>query len=63
MPSTGTTGRWSVLRDERTSDVAIWSFAVNGVPSRPSVIDGRVFVGTDLGKVIAIGGSGSSPSP
>ena len=53
----------TVYAVDRASGVAIWSFAVNGVPSTPSVIDGRVFVGTDLGKVIAIGGSSASPSP
>ena len=34
-----------------------WSITVRGTPTMPAVIDGRVFVGTSLGRVVAIGGS------
>lgn len=36
----------------------LWKVSVRGVPTMPAVIDGRVIVGTSLGKVVAIGGSG-----
>ncbi len=38
-------------------------FAVTGVPDAPTVIDGRIFVATSLGKVVSIGGSNAVPSP
>jgi eukaryotic-like serine/threonine-protein kinase len=37
-----------------------WNVGVQGGPYGPAVIDGRIFVGTNLGKIIAIGGSGPS---
>jgi eukaryotic-like serine/threonine-protein kinase len=41
-----------------------WKVPVTGVPFTPAVSGGRVFVGTDLGRLVAIGGSGSVvPSP
>jgi outer membrane protein assembly factor BamB len=36
----------------------LWAFAVTGTPSAPAVIDGRIIVGTSLGKVVSIVGSG-----
>jgi outer membrane protein assembly factor BamB len=44
----------TVTAYDRTTGTALWSIEVSGVPSTPSVIDGRVLVGTDLGTVIAI---------
>ncbi len=38
-----------------------WRFKLTGAPNAPAVIDGRVFVGTDLGKIIAIGGTEPVP--
>jgi outer membrane protein assembly factor BamB/class 3 adenylate cyclase len=35
----------------------LWSITVKGIPTMPAVIDGRVIVGTSLGRVVAIGGS------
>jgi len=42
-----------------------WRFKVQGSPNVPAIVDGRIIVGTDLGKLIAIGGSepGASESP
>jgi hypothetical protein len=34
-----------------------WRIAVTGTPTTPAVIDGRVIVGTSLGKVVTIGGT------
>jgi eukaryotic-like serine/threonine-protein kinase len=34
-----------------------WKLEVEGTPTVPVVVDGRVFVGTDLGKVVAIEGT------
>jgi outer membrane protein assembly factor BamB len=34
-----------------------WKFKVKGAANVPAVVDGRIFVGTDLGKIVAIGGS------
>jgi outer membrane protein assembly factor BamB len=39
------------------SGVQKWKLEVEGTPTVPVVIDGRVFVGTDLGKVVAIEGT------
>jgi outer membrane protein assembly factor BamB len=36
-----------------------WQVSVVGSPTTPAVIDGYVIVGTDLGRVVAIAGSGS----
>ncbi len=41
-----------------TTRAELWTFAVTGTPSAPAVIDGRVIVGTSLGKVVSIVGSG-----
>ncbi len=38
-----------------------WSVTVDGEPAMPAVINGRVFVGTSLGKVYAIGGTEGGP--
>jgi eukaryotic-like serine/threonine-protein kinase len=40
----------------------LWAVQVVGNPSSLSVVGGRVFVGTDLGRVVAIGGTGELPS-
>jgi outer membrane protein assembly factor BamB len=40
-----------------------WADATKGVPTTPGVVDGRVIVGTDLGKLIALKGSGETPTP
>jgi outer membrane protein assembly factor BamB len=47
--------------DVRTGN-GIWKFPVTGAPNVPAVIDGRIFVGTALGKVIAIGGTEPTPT-
>lgn len=39
----------------------IWRFDVIGAPTMAAVLDGRVFVATDLGRVIAIGGAVATP--
>jgi hypothetical protein len=44
---------------DETSGAKKWAIAVEGLPSMPEVIDGRVIVGTDLGKIFAIVGSGT----
>lgn len=38
-----------------------WSVAVDGEPAMPAVINGRVFVGTTMGRVYAIGGTEAAP--
>jgi hypothetical protein len=38
------------------------AFATKGVPTTPVVVDGRDIVGTDLGKLIALKGSGARPT-
>jgi serine/threonine-protein kinase len=48
---------------ERASGAVQWTVAVQGVPSTPSVIDGRLFVATDLGNVVAIGDPAASSGP
>ena len=45
--------------DARTGEV-LWKWSTTGNPTMPAVIDGRVYVGTDLGQVLAIGGAGSA---
>ena len=40
----------------------LWTVRVVGNPSSPSVVGGLVFVGTDLGRVVAIGGTAKRPS-
>ena len=50
----------SVRAVDAASGRELWKVDVVGNASMPAVIDGRVFVGTDLGQVVAIGGSQSS---
>ena len=38
-----------------------WKIKVQGAPNVPAIVDGELFVGTDLGKVVAIGGSVPAP--
>jgi outer membrane protein assembly factor BamB len=38
-----------------------WAFAVTGTPGSPAIVDGRILVGTSLGKVVSV--AGSSPPP
>jgi outer membrane protein assembly factor BamB len=45
--------------DARTGEV-LWKVPTTGKPTMPAVVGGRVYVGTDLGQVLAIGGSGAS---
>lgn len=35
----------------------LWSFGVNGTPTAPAIVNGRVIVGTSLGKVVSISGT------
>jgi eukaryotic-like serine/threonine-protein kinase len=42
---------------------ASWKFKLQGAPNVPAIVDGEIFVGTDLGKVVAIGGSEPPPEP
>jgi outer membrane protein assembly factor BamB len=44
---------------DRVSGAQKWSIEVEGSPTMPVVTGGRVFVGTDLGKVVAIEGTGT----
>jgi outer membrane protein assembly factor BamB len=46
----------SVRAVDARSGRELWALPVVGNASSPAVIDGRVFVGTDLGRVVAIGG-------
>lgn len=39
------------------SGLEIWKFELKGAPNVPAIVDGRIFVGTDLGKIVAIGGT------
>jgi outer membrane protein assembly factor BamB len=49
---------------DRASGTVAWSVSTQGAPSAPAVVDGRVFLTTDLGKVVAFGdASGSAASP
>ncbi len=53
----------SIYAVDVASAAARWSLEVQGAPNATAIVDGRIFVGTDLGKVIAIGtppGVGSS---
>ena len=45
---------------DRATGTVHWTVSVEGVPSTPSVIDGRVFVATDLGTLIALGDDASA---
>jgi eukaryotic-like serine/threonine-protein kinase len=58
-------GDRSIYAVDVSAGKARWRFKVQGAPNVPAIIDGKLFVGTDLGKLVAIGGSvsasGSSP--
>ncbi len=45
---------------DRATGAVHWTVSVEGVPSTPSVIDGRVFVATNLGTLIALGDEASA---
>ncbi len=47
--------------DLATGEV-LWTFGTKGDPSAPSVLDGRIVVGTTLGQVVTIGGGDALPS-
>lgn len=47
----------SIYAVDLDSGTARWSFKVQGAPNATAIVDARIFVGTDLGKVIAIAGS------
>jgi outer membrane protein assembly factor BamB len=53
----------SVRAVDARSGVQLWSVEVLGNASMPAVVDGRVFVGTNLGRVVAIGDSDTSSAP
>lgn len=38
----------------------IWTFAIPGVPGSPAIVDGRIVVGTDLGKVVSVNSSAAA---
>ena len=40
---------------DRHTGVEAWRVQVDGMPTQPVVIDGRVYVGTTLGRAVAIG--------
>ena len=50
----------SVRAVDARSGVEFWNVEVVGNASMPAVVDGRVFVGTNLGRVVAIGDSDTS---
>ena len=50
----------SVRAVDARSGVQLWNVEVVGNASMPAVVDGRVFVGTNLGRVVAIGDSDTS---
>jgi outer membrane protein assembly factor BamB len=52
----------SVVAIDAGSGSEVWRVGLLGNGSVPAVNDGRVFVGTDLGRVVAVGGSESSSS-
>jgi len=39
-----------------------WPFAIDGAPGSPTIVDGRIIIGTSYGQVISITGAGSSSS-
>ena len=43
---------------DATTGTSIWSVPIKGVPYAPSVVDGYLLVGTDLGTLYAIAGAG-----
>jgi len=48
--------------DARTGE-ELWQVPTTGHPTMPAVVGGRVYVGTDLGQVLAIAGSEAASSP
>jgi outer membrane protein assembly factor BamB len=52
---------WTVRALNANTGAELWRIEVKGRPSAPAVIDGRVFVGTNLGLVVAIRGASTSP--
>ena len=40
-----------------------WVHATQGTPTSPAIVDGRIFVGTDLGKVEAVIGEQATAAP
>jgi len=55
-------GDRTVYALDLTTGTARWTMPVTGIPFTPAVSGGRVFVGTDLGKLVAIGGGGGMPA-
>lgn len=55
----------TVFAFDDASGTRLWKIAVTGSPTQPAVVGGRVFVGTTLGHVVAMGGApvGSSAPP
>ncbi len=53
----------SVWAVDARSGSELWELQVVGEPSSPAVIDGRLFVGTNLGHVVAIADSGGPSTP
>jgi outer membrane protein assembly factor BamB len=45
---------------DAASGRAIWRVAVTGVPTQQAVVDGRLFLGTSLGRALAIGDASSA---
>ncbi len=41
----------------------LWAFKIMGYPAGPAIVDGRILVGTALGKLVSVVGSGSGSSP
>jgi outer membrane protein assembly factor BamB len=42
---------------EATTGASLWSVPIKGIPYAPTVVDGYLIVGTDVGTLYAIGGS------
>lgn len=49
----------SVTALDAATGRVLWSIDVTGKPTMPAIVDGLAFVGTDLGRVVALGGSGN----
>ena len=50
-------GDRTVTAVDRATGSELWKLAVPGAPSGPAVVDGLVVVGTDVGRIVAIGAS------
>lgn len=48
---------------DATTGAERWQIEVSGEPTIPAVVGGRVFVGTSFGRVVAIVGTTTAPSP